>query len=63
MLREIAGRRGFVFEVLDAEADPHRTTEDPRGLLVSRTNSHCNARGCEAIARSLQRLLGHHDAL
>lgn len=63
MLREIAARRGFVFDVLDAEADPHRTTEDPLGLLVSRTNSHCNARGCEAIARSLQRLLGQHGAL
>jgi hypothetical protein len=59
VLRTLSAQRGFGFDVLDAEADPHRAA-DPGSLIISATNSHCNARGCEAIARSLQRLLQAH---
>lgn len=57
MLREASASSGFRFELLDAEADPHRTTADPMTLMVSRTNTHCNARGCDAIAASLEQIL------
>jgi hypothetical protein len=57
MLREASASSGFRFELLDAEADPHRTSADPMTLMVSRTNTHCNAQGCEAIAASLERIL------
>lgn len=62
ILRELSGLRGFRFELLDAQADPHRAA-NPQSLIVSRTNSHCNARGCDAIARSLRRLLGANGLL
>ncbi len=57
VLRELAVSRDFRFDVLDAQADPNRTPEDPASLIISATNSHCNPHGCAAIARSLGRLL------
>lgn len=57
MLAELSALRGFRFALLDAAADPNRTTADPMGLVVSRTNTHCNAAGCEAIARSVETIL------
>lgn len=63
MLREASASSGFRFELLDAEADPHRTSADPMALMVSRTNTHCNARGCDAIATSLERILRDNGML
>jgi hypothetical protein len=57
MLAELAAAHGFRLALLDAEADPIRTSADPMRLVVSRTNTHCNAAGCEAIARSLEKIL------
>lgn len=63
-LRAIAARAGLRFDVIDAEADPNRVERSQAaGLLVSATNSHCNPRGCEAIARSLARLLAANGML